>query len=176
MKKNLLKIYESFFDDLDKLNQDKVNDEFGDVNGNIYDEHDFILSQDKNPEFFKGLCEFCKKYYPNLPSNRNGFALKDLNQITLINSDDNCCSYFKNVTSLDELQYFHNLEIIKIYSFKSCKELKSIILPKSLQEINSNAFNKCISLKKIIIPERFKNNMKYIFYGVDLTNVDITYI
>ena len=176
MKKNLLKIYESFFDDLDKLNQDKVNDEFGAVNRDIYDEHDIILSPDKNPEFFYDLCDFCKDYYPDLPSNRNGFTQKDLNQITLINRDDNCCSYFKNVTSLDELQYFHNLEIIKIYSFKSCKELKSIIFPKNIQEIHFNAFNKCISLKKIIIPKRFKSLMKYIFYKVDLTNVDITYI
>ena len=184
MKKNLLKIYESFFDDLDKLNQDKVNDEFGAVNRDIYDQHNYILSPDKNPEFFYDLCDFCKDYYPDLPSNRNGFALKDLNQITLINSDDNCCSYFKNVTSLDELQYFHNLEKIKIYSFKSCKELKSVIFPENLQIIHACdlqiihacAFSKCSSLKKIIIPERFKNNMKYIFYGVDLTNVDITYI
>src|SRR5574344_1175362 len=165
MKKNILNLYEGFFDDLDKLNQDKVNDEFGDVNRGIYDEHDIILSPDKNPEFFYDLCDFCKDYFPNLPSNRNGFALKDLNQITLINSDDNCCSYFKNVTSLDELQYFHNLEIIKIYSFKSCKELKSIILPKSLQEINSNAFNKCISLKKIIIPENLEEIYDYCFYN-----------
>ena len=66
MKKNILNLYENFLDDLDKLNQDKKNKEFGDVNSGVYDEHDFILSQDKNPEFFKGLCEFCKKYYPNL--------------------------------------------------------------------------------------------------------------
>ena len=199
MKKNLLKIYESFFDDLDKLNQDKVNDEFGDVNRGIYDEHDFILSQDKNPEFFKGLCNFCKDYYPDLPSNRNGFALKDLNQITLINSDDNCCSYFENVTSLDELKYFHNLRKINDYSFYNCRDLKSIIFPENLKVIQDNAFGGrnsleelkfpeniqfirkyafcyCTSLKEIIIPERFKDNMKYIFYKVDLTKVNITYI
>ena len=81
MKKNLLKIYESFFDDLDKLNQDKVNDEFGEVNGHIYDEYSYILSPDKNPEFFEGLCNMCKDYYPNLPSNENGFTQEDLNQI-----------------------------------------------------------------------------------------------
>ena len=45
MKRNLLKIYEGFFDDLDKLNpnqnkedkEDKVNDKFSDVNGHVYD-------------------------------------------------------------------------------------------------------------------------------------------
>ena len=199
MKKNLLKIYESFFDDLDKLNQDKVNDEFGDINRGIYDEHDIILSPDKNPEFFYDLCDFCKDYYSDLPSNRNGFALKDLNQITLINSDDNCCSYFENVTSLDELKYFHNLRKINDYSFYNCRDLKSIIFPENLKVIQDNAFSGrnslekiiipkniqvirkyafcyCTSLKEIIIPERFKDNMKYIFDKVDLTKVNITYI
>ena len=109
--KNILNLYEGFFDDLDKLNKNQ-NDEFGDVNRGIYDEHDFILSQDKNPEFFKGLCEFCKKYYPNLPSNENGFTQNDLNNIIETYNNYNGFSYFENVTSLDELQYFHNLENI----------------------------------------------------------------
>ena len=199
MKKNLLKIYESFFDDLDKLNQDKVNDEFGAVNRDIYDEHDIILSPDKNPEFFYDLCDFCKDYYSDLPSNINGFTQEDLNQITLINSDDNCCSYFENVTSLDELKYFHNLRKINDYSFYNCRDLKSIIFPENLKVIQDNAFSGrnslekiiipkniqvirkyafcyCTSLKEIIIPERFKDNMKYIFDKVDLTKVNITYI
>ena len=184
MKKNLLKIYESFFDDLDKLNQDKVNDEFGDVNRGIYDEHDIILSPDKNPEFFYDLCDF---YYPDLPSNRNGFALKDLDKITLINSDDNCCSYFENVTSLDELKYFHNLREINDYSFYNCRDLKSIIFPenlkviqdnafggrnsleelifpKNIQIIEDNAFISCDSLEKIIIPKNIQVIRKYAFF------------
>ena len=176
MKKNILNLYEGLFDDLDKLNQDKVNDEFGGVNGQVYDEYDYILSPNRNPEFFYDLCDFCKDYYSDLPSNINGFTQEDLNQITLIDSDDNCCSYFKNVTSLDELKYFHNLEIIKIYSFKSCKELKSIIFPKNIQKILNYSFKNCRFLKEIIIPEKFKNDMENIFYQVDLTNVDITYI
>ena len=200
--KNILNLYENFLDitsDLDQLNKLNPNqdDEFGGTNDQVYDEHDYILSPYKNPEFFEGLCNMCEHY--QIPYNKNGFLQEDLNQITLIDSDDNCRSYFKNVISLDELQYFHNLEIIEIYSFKSCKELKSIILPKSLQEINSNAFNKCISLKeiifpenikfigpgsflncenleKIIIPEKFKNDMLDIFYNIDLTKINITYI
>src|SRR5574344_2453907 len=165
MKKNLLKIYESFFDDLDKLNQDKVNDEFGDVNRGIYDEHDIILSPDKNPEFFEGLCNMCKEYYPNLPSNRNGFALKDLNQITLINSDDSCYSYFKKVTSLDELQYFHNLEEIHYDCFNKCEEIKSVIFPENLKIINNGSFADCISLEEIKIPNFLKEINKFAFYN-----------
>ena len=193
MKKNILNLYENFLDDLDKLNQD---DEFGDVNGQVYDEHDFILSPDKNPEFFYGLYNMCRKYFPNLPSNENGFTQKDLNKITFL---DDIKGYFDNVTSLDELQYFSNLETIKSLCFYRCEKLKSIIFPENLKKIEycafgctsslkevifpeniqfigENAFMYCISLEKIIIPERFKNNMKNIFLLIDLSKVDITYI
>ena len=165
----------NFFDDLNKLNQGTEDNEFSDLNSKVYDEHDYILDEKHNSQFFYSLCEFCKNNYPDLPSNKGGFFKKDLDQIIYIDTFF-YMSYFQNVTSLNELQYFHNLEIIEIYSFKSCKELKSIIFPENLQIIHACAFSKCSSLKKIIIPERFKNDMKYIFYGVDLTNVDITYI
>ena len=194
MKKNILNLYEGFFDDLDKLNQD---DEFGDVNGHIYDEHDVILSPDKNPEFFYGLYNMCRKYFPNLPSNENGFRQKDLNKITFLNDIK---GYFKNVTSLDELQYFNNLKEIfgwcfyncpklksiifpeknslkiGVYSFSNCISLEKVFFPKNIIEIGPYSFRYCTSLEKIIIPERFKNNMKNIFLLIDLSKVDITYI
>src|SRR5574344_2108720 len=144
MKKNLLKIYESFFDDLDKLNQDKVNDEFGAVNRDIYDQHNYILSLDKNPKFFEALYKFCKDYFPNLPSNKNGFKQEDLDKITYLDTVFHTgYSYFKNVVSLDELKYFHNLWKINDYSFYNCRDLKSVIFPKNLQIIHPYAFTEC---------------------------------
>ena len=200
MKKNILNLYEGLFDDLDKVNQDKVNDEFGAVNRDIYDQHDFILSPDKNPKFFEALYKFCKDYFPNLPSNKNGFKQEDLDEITYLDTVFHTgYSYFKNVTSLDELKYFHNLRKINDYSFYNCRDLKSIIFPENLKVIQDNAFGGrnsleelkfpeniqfisdhafiyCDSLEKIIIPKIFKKNIKNIFAYVDLTNVNITYI
>ena len=177
MKKNILNLYENFLDitsDLDKLNSNK-NDEFGEVNSSIYDEHDYILSLDKNPEFFKDLCEMCEDYFPNLPSNKNGFTQEDLNQITYIDSTFNKGSYFEDVTSLDELKYFHNLKIIHSYSL-NCPNLKMVNLNIKNIFIYNYAFSFCTSLKEIIIPIKFKNDMHDIFYGIDLTKVNITYI
>ena len=200
MKKNLLKIYESFFDDLDKLNknlnkEDKENDEFGAVNGNIYDEHDYILSPYKNPEFFEGLCEMCKQ--EKIPYNENGFTQNDLDQITYL---DDIKGYFDNVTSLNELHYFHNLEKIfgwcfyncpklksiifpeknslkiGVYSFSNCISLEKVFFPKNIIKIRPYSFSYCTSLKEITIPKKFKDNIKNIFYYVDLTKVNITYI
>ena len=122
MKKNLLKIYESFFDDLDKLNKD---DGFRGTNDQVYDEHDYILSPYKNPEFFEGLCNMCKD--KGFQYNENGFTQKDLDKITYIDSVMFAKSYFQDVTSLDELQYFNNLEEIDSWGFQNCEKLKSII-------------------------------------------------
>ena len=140
----------NFFDDLNKLNQGTEDNEFSDLNSKVYDEHDYILDEKHNPEFFKALCEFCK--HEKIHYNINGFTQKDLNQITYIDSDMFAKSYFQDVTSLDELQYFNNLEILDNYTFSSCQKLKSIILPKNLKEIRNNVFYCCTSLKEIIIP------------------------
>ena len=198
MKKNLLKIYESFFDDLDKLNKNQ-DDGFRGTNGQVYDEHDYILSLDKNPEFFKDLCEMCEDYFPNLPSNKNEFTQKDLDEIIYLDHNENRPSYFKDVTSLDELQYFHNLEKIEPICLCGCTKLKSVIFPKNLKIIEYNAFEDCNSLKevifpknikiisyysfiycssleKIVIPKKFKNDIEYIFSSLNLSKVNITYI
>ena len=188
----------NFFDDLNKLNQGTEDNEFSDLNSKVYDEHDYILDEKHNSQFFYSLCEFCKNNYPDLPSNKGGFFKKDLDQIIYIDTFF-YMSYFQNVTSLNELQYFHNLEKIHNFSFYQCTKLKSIKLPENLKEIyvysflrclslekiiipknikiiEHGAFEECKSLKEIIIPEKFKNDMENIFYQVDLTKVNITYI
>ena len=198
MKKNILNLYEGFFDDLDKLNKNQ-NDGFGEVNSNIYDKHDYILSPYKNPEFFKALCNFYKYEGIPYPLEENGFLQEDLNEITYINTDEFGHSFFENVTSLDELKYFNNLEKILGESFYKCTKLKSVIFPKNLKIIEYNAFEDCNSLKKIsfsenikiigwgafqgcsslkeiIIPERFKYRISKICCFVDLSKVNITYI
>ena len=269
MKKNILNLYEGFFDDLDQLN--KKNDGFGDVNANIYDQHDYILSPDKNPEFFYGLCKMIK--YPKTHYNKKGFTQEDLDKIIEIYINYKGVSFFENVTSLDELQYFHNLEKIsggngcesfnegnpdlksvifpknlkiiecdafggtnieelilpdnlmtivrgafwympklkkvvfpknlkqindsEVFSndtaleeiifnnhlrkigkltFGGCTSLKILNIPPSVIQINKFAFAGCTSLKEITIPREFSFKMKNIFYGVDLSKVNITYI
>src|SRR5574344_2882720 len=185
----------NFFDDLNKLNQGTEDNEFSDLNNEVYNEHNYILSLDKNPEFFDGLCNMLK--HEKVSYNTSGFTQEDLDKIKYIHSSSYYFPYFQNVTSLDELQYFHNLKYIGPFCFSECKNLKSIILPKNLEKISENSFSRCsslkeiifpkniriihlgflfcTSLKKIIIPKRFKNDIKDIFFGVDLTKVNITY-
>ena len=205
----------NFLDDLDQLNQHKEDDGFKDLNAQIYDEHDYILGPYKNPEFFYALCnmcDLCKKeniFRGNQISyNENGFTKEDLDQIKvlfLFFNDDSKTNiikkdFFDNVTSLNELHYFHNLEKIFSWCFYNCPKLKSIIFPeknslkigmysfsncislekvffpKNIIEIRPYSFSYCTSLKEITIPKKFKDNIKNIFYYVDLTKVNITYI
>src|SRR5574344_195658 len=185
----------NFFDDLNKLNKDNSNDEFSDLNSKVYDEHDYILSPEKNPEFFEGLCKTYQ--FEKIPYNKNGFTQEFLNKIKFIYRI--YCNIFTKVTSLNELKYFNNLEGIDSFCFSGCLNLKSIIfsenlknigtnsfyncisleklyLPKNLKMVDDSAFEGCINLKEIIIPELFSERLKNIFYGVDLTKVNITYI
>ena len=193
----------NFLDDLDQLNKNQ-DDGFRGTNDQVYNEHNYILSPDKNPEFFYGLQNMLKdhdaKFYIY---NKNGFTQEDLNQITYINSELLYSSYFKDVISLNELQYFHNLRKIYSFSFINCKKLKSIIFPENLKNIEFNSFKFCKSLKeivfqknipyierfgfsycysleKIVIPKKFKDNIKNIFpdsnFDIDLSKVNITYI
>ena len=147
----------NFFDDLDKLNKNK-DDNFKELNNKIYNEHDFILSSYKNSEFFESLCNMCK--YEKIPYNENGFTQENLDQITFISTNELKHTFFENVTSLDELQYFHNLKFFYNYSFNFCTKLKSVILPENTQKISMNLFSNCISLKEIKLPENF-NEISY---------------
>ena len=175
IQKNIKKVLNedlNIDDDLNQLNKDKVNDEFSDVNNvddvddvndindvnDEDDEDDYILSPNKNPRFFSGLCEMCGRYYPDLPSNKNGFTQEDLNQIKNIYPRNSLGldSYFKHVISLDELQYFNHLKKIKSLSFYKCKKLKSVIFPKNFKEIEDDAFNNCTSLKEIKLSNKIK--------------------
>src|SRR5574344_2502956 len=159
MNKNLLKIYEGFFDDLDKLNQNQ-NDGFGEVNSSIYDQHNYILSPDRNPEFFYALCEMCKGIFDN----KIGFTQEDLNQIKDIYSNIYGNSCFKNVISLDELQYFHNLKEILPFCFYHCTKLKSVIFPKNLKKFWYSCFSHCTSLEKLNFPDSIKEIYNLSFY------------
>ena len=163
MKNNLLKIYEGFFDDLDQLNKNQ-DDEFGGINSQVYDEHNYILGPYKNPEFFEGLCNMCEQYYPGLPSDRNGFTQEDLNQIKDIYSNIYGNSCFKNVISLDELQYFHNLKEIRPFCFYHCTKLKSVIFPKNLKKFWDSCFSHCTSLEKLNFPDSIKEIYNLSFY------------
>ena len=173
MKKNILNLYEGFFDDLDKLNQD---DEFGDVNGHIYDEHDVILSPDKNPEFFETLNNYYDFYH--LSHHQNYFTKNDFLKITELNVFRNKFglwhSYFQKIKSANELKYFFNLKKINDLVFENCHELKSIELPINLEYIGWHCFSSCNNLNSIILP----NNLKKIDTGsfsacVKLKNINI---
>ena len=189
----------NFFDDLNKLNQGTEDKEFSDLNNEVYDEHNYILSLNRNPEFFKGLFKMFYDY-KIYHKNTDYFLQEDLNKIFYIDTNPKYYgSYFNKVTSLDELKYFKNLKKIYSWGFSECRKLKSIIFPENLKIIHHSAFDRCISLKelifpkniqiiednafiycnsleKIIIPKVFKNDIEDIFAYVDLTNVNITYI
>ena len=72
-------------------------------------------------------------------------AVKDLSNVSL--------RFLKDFLTFDEFQYFINVKSIPDKFFRGCKYLKSIMLPKSLNEIGEDAFYGCTGLTKIEFPE-----------------------
>ena len=57
------------------------------------------------------------------------------------------------ILSFDELQYFTGLTEISSFTFYSCNNLASIVIPENVTSIGSHAFYDCYSLTDIEIPE-----------------------
>ena len=57
-----------------------------------------------------------------------------------------------DITSFDELYYFSGLDVIGERAFDGCQQLKYVVIPNSVTEIQSSAFNGCESLTSINIP------------------------
>ena len=57
------------------------------------------------------------------------------------------------ITSFDELQYFTNLKYLSGSSFNGCRQLTSIVLPESIEQIYYYAFRNCTKLESINFPE-----------------------
>ena len=62
------------------------------------------------------------------------------------------------------------------HAFDNCNSLTLVTIPDSVTSIEYKAFFNCISLTSITIPKHFESRIKEIFYGVDTTKVEITYI
>lgn len=168
MKINFLNIYHKFLkDDLDKLYKSAniKNNEFSDLNNDIYDDHKNILSIYNNKEFFIALCNML-----NLKDKKE-FTKNDLSQINELKANDKKIetksfkSYFNQVKTFDELKYFTNLTSIEEFCFYGCDKLTKIILPDSINNIGSFAFHHCKNLVNIKLPSKLKNISNNLFSG-----------
>ena len=57
------------------------------------------------------------------------------------------------ITSFDELQHFTSLKYITGSCFNGCRQLTSIVLPESIEQIYYYAFRNCTKLESINLPE-----------------------
>ena len=76
------------------------------------------------------------------------------------NVDSLVLSNNQSIAFFREFQYFTN---IKRFSFSTCKQLVTIILPETLKSISAYAFNHCETLKYLHIPESCTKIGEYAF-------------
>ena len=111
--------------------------------------------------------EKCVYYFD---TNENGiFTKREAESLRSLVSYNGGVSWglFNNssIVSFDELQYFTNLRMLFVEEFLNCTQLKSIILPPSLEKIWDSAFQGCSSLPSISIPDNVTNIEKDAFSG-----------
>lgn len=70
----------------------------------------------------------------------------------------------------------YSVTSIRSDAFLGCKSLSTVSIPHSVDTIGAKAFGGCDGLKTITISLKFKNELKDIFYDVDLSKIKITYI
>lgn len=91
-------------------------------------------------------------------------AVTDLSKMVLTN---------KTFKSFDEFQYFTSVKRIPSYYFEY-SNIKSIILPPSVTQINYRVFADCSNLTSIYIPDSVTTIDMYAFYNCSsLTRIDI---
>ena len=61
--------------------------------------------------------------------------------------------YNTGITSFDELQLFRRLPQLYGNTFENCRQLKSVVLPESIERIYYRAFMNCSKLESINLPE-----------------------
>jgi hypothetical protein len=84
-------------------------------------------------------------------------------------------SAFHNCKGIEKIIIPSSVIHIDSFAFSNCSGLEKLIIPNSVTQINISAFENCTGLKEIIIPNDYRMVIKYIFYNVDLSNVNITY-
>lgn len=70
---------------------------------------------------------------------------------------------FSNITTLQIIHLFNNLQYIGKNAFENCTSLINITLPDNIKFIDSFAFNNCISIKNITFPKNIELLGDYIF-------------
>ncbi len=105
------------------------------------------------------------------------FAMPDLLEITLPKNISSVgrsafasCTALKNVTF-----YTENLSVIRKYTFFNCPALESVVLSKSVFQLEERCFANCPGLQKIYIPASvsnidntvFENSENVTIYGVE---------
>lgn len=84
----------------------------------------------------------------------------------------------QNIESFDELKYFTQLTFIPSNCFKNCSNLKSIQIPKYINQINAGSFAGCSNLTSIFIPKNLTKittggALDFTFSNTPINRVDI---
>ena len=71
---------------------------------------------------------------------------------------------FFECKSLERIEIYDGISVIRTSTFSGCKSLREIVLPSTLEQISAYAFSDCTSLESIVIPESVSSIAANAFY------------
>lgn len=83
---------------------------------------------------------------------------------------------FYGCRSLSAIEIPDNVKEIGRNAFYGCSSISSIVIPKSVRFIGDSAFRDCTGLQEITLSRRFEEDLSRIFGGLDLSEVNITWL
>lgn len=120
----------------------------------------------------QALSGFADVKIVNLPSSlrvieKSAFESCGIYEITIPkNVDFMYAKAFRNCFNLREAKFeMFSLNFIPSFYFSNCRSLKTVELPKLVEDINQGAFYDCQSLEKIILPTNLQSIGDYAFYN-----------
>jgi hypothetical protein len=109
---------------------------------------------------------------------KNCTSLEQVDFLNRLRTIDN--EAFRNCVKLDTYSTTHKIVSIGQHAFRGCTGLSKVHFLNS--ELNlptvgfSAAFRDCSGIQEIIVPKGLENRMEFLFAGIDLTQIDITYL
>lgn len=119
-------------------------------------EEDVVMTSVSNPGFMASV------YHAGFSASKDKLTQEEADKVIELPES---FGYASSYTSLEELQYFHNLRRIGRNAFQSKGCGGKVIIPDSVEEIYSGAFKNCSNITEVILPKNLRKIEAETFYG-----------
>ncbi len=119
-------------------------------------EEDVVMTSVSNPGFMASV------YRAGFSASKDKLTQEEADKVIELPES---FGYARSYTSLEELQYFHNLRRIGRNAFQGKNCRGKVIIPDSVEEIYSGAFKNCSNITEVVLPKNLRKIEAETFYS-----------